>query len=644
MNQAAFLGSWGFGLGLFAAVAAICAGACGQSSEGLELGYQRQAQVAAGDVVVNPDERRQRITGLGAAAVFWGQNLSDELAEFFFSPTEGLGISSLRVSVAQDGSCPELVTAQKATAYGVKVWAASWTPPPQWKTNMATSARPDARLMPQHYGDFANHLANYAEGLEAAGVPLYGISPQNEPDYESEWDGCRWSPQEMTTFIGQHLGPTLQSRGLQTRIIAPDTAGIGAVPGYVDALFADSAAFEHIDVIATHPYGGGALDYSKPRDNGKEYWETEVSQENGGGDSPNPTIDSALQMVRMMHDHLTIAQMNAWHWWALVHPGVFDQGTDFTRQNPALVQAGVKFKRAFAFGNYSKFVRPGFERIEATPDPASGIYVSAYADDYGNYAIVAINDGGGSHEQTFWVQGAELGTVTPWVTSAEFDLQPQPSLTDTSDNFTFTLPGRSITTFVNWDASAQLPDDTTNAGGSPGDNQGGNGGDSGGADNGGAGGIMGDAGAMSDGGEAGEGGDVNGGAGAGGESTGGTSAEGGSGGASDTGGASTTGGTSTGGVPAGGDVSSAGAFSSGGTVVGGAPPAMPPATSAGAAGLAGAAGAPTIGAPSADNAGCSCRTAGAPVDGRQLLLLGLTGLALARRRHRARPKSGVRAC
>ena len=47
----------------------------------------------------------------------------------------------------------------------------------------------------------------------------------------------------------------------------------------------------------------------------KEYWETEVDTGTGRGDSPGDGIASALLTATTMHNDLTKANLNAWHYW-----------------------------------------------------------------------------------------------------------------------------------------------------------------------------------------------------------------------------------------------------------------------------------------------------------------------------------------
>jgi glucuronoarabinoxylan endo-1,4-beta-xylanase len=571
---------------------------------------------APGDVVVSWTEKHQTISGFGAAAVFWGANITEQQAEFFFSQPKGLGLSLLRISAKSyndnNGTTvptysPELETAKKAQALGARVWASSWTPPPAWKTNGAQNAKPGAHLQPAHYADFADSLATFAASMAAQGVPLLGVSPQNEPDYESDWEGCLWTPEEMTTFVRDHLGPKLAAKNLMTKVIAPDTAFWSSMPGYSDALLTDATAKNYVFAIATHPYGGGDLTYAVPGQNGKDFWETEVSQEHSPVDTPDPSMTSAITMLRMIHDHMTIANTTGWHWWALVDTD--NPIADQMRQNPALIQAGVTFKRAYALGNFAKFVRPGMSRIGATSSPATDILVSAYRDD-NRLSIVAVNASGQAHQQRFIVVGSTIGQIVPWVTSDTLSLAKQSPVTAT-DNFSYELPAKSVVTFVNWPADSESTSGG-GAGGAGGQTSGGAGGNAGGSAGGGT-----------------TGGSATGGAAGSGNGDGGASA-----GIAGNSGASavvTNGGGGTGGAPAVAGSASGGSSNMAGTATAAA------GTATAAAGTATAAA--SAGATPSNDSGCSCRAAGSDSTSPTSAWLALAGLALVAQRRREMKKT-----
>jgi glucuronoarabinoxylan endo-1,4-beta-xylanase len=447
------------------------------------------------DVTVNWDDTQQTIDGFGASSAFFGDTISDDVADQLFDAKKGIGLSLLRTMIGvpddtkDDGSeptddakpiatAPELRTAQQAIVRGAKVWATAWTPPAIWKTTNnknGSQTDPDAgpvfssnRLDPSHYQDYANYLADFVDLMAQNSVPLLGVSPANEPDYTSTWDGAQWTPDELTTFIGKNLGPKFDQCCSSVKIITPDTGSWPNCDNYLTALLADSTAKSYVPIVATHPYSAGNWTYNKPQQNGKEFWETEWSQENMKGDTPDPSMTSAIDMAKQIHDNMVTTGMNAWNWWAIyITADALKSGdTSKVRENPALIQPdqnmgdSYMFKRGYAFGHWSKFVRPGFQRIGATDEPTEGVLVEAYRDSNSHIALTAINTGSHTVTQKFLIQHGSFGTLTPWVTSSSDDLAAKSTI-DAGNSFTFDLPGQSLVTFVNWDATKETPNQGT---------------------------------------------------------------------------------------------------------------------------------------------------------------------------------------
>jgi len=113
------------------------------------------------------------------------------------------------------------------------------------------------------------------------------------------------------------------------------------------------------------------------------------------------------------------------------------------------------FKRGYALGNWSKFVRPGFQRIAATDRPTGGVLIEAYRDAT-HIAVIAVNTGSKPVTQKFILDSATFGTLTPWVTSPDDNLAAKDPFT-AYDTFTYDLPASSVVTFVNWDANTETP-------------------------------------------------------------------------------------------------------------------------------------------------------------------------------------------
>ena len=397
-------------------------------------------------VTITWNSVEQEIDGFGAsdAAHYWA--LTPGQAELFFSPSTGVGLSLLRTQVPDDGSCTTVSIAcagqvtdmQYAVSYGARIWSTPWSPPANMKTN--DQLMNGGSLLTGSYSAYATYLANYSKSLSSLfNINLYAVSIQNEPTAAATWASALYTPSQIDTFIGSNLGPTFASDGVSTLIMAPETSSWQQLGAYLTAITGNSTALRYTGIIATHDYNHAGLPaYTTTQLGGKHLWETEVCDHN----TFDPSINSALIYAQDIHDWLTVANGSAWHYWWLI-------GLNGDNEGLLDSASGVVSKRLYAIGNYSKFVRPGFYRIDATANPRSGVYVSAFKNtSTGALVIVAINHNAWSIAQTFTVSGATIASVTPWVTSAYVSLHEQSKISVGSTSFTLNLTGNSITTFL----------------------------------------------------------------------------------------------------------------------------------------------------------------------------------------------------
>jgi glucuronoarabinoxylan endo-1,4-beta-xylanase len=389
----------------------------------------------------------QVIDGFGASDAFESRPFTSAQAVLFFSPTSGVGLSLLRTKVPEDGSCStinatcagEVSDMQAAIANGARVWSTPWSPPATMKSN--DNLVNGGSLLAGSYGPYANYLSNYVKSLNTLfGINLYALSVQNEPTASAAWDSSTWSAANLETFAGENLGPTFAADSLTPLIIAPETSAWQQLSSYSTKVMSDSAAASYIGIIATHDYNhsNGVPAYALGQFGDKHLWETEVCDHNPF----DPSIASALTYAKYINDWMTIANANAWHYWWLI---------GLNGDNEGLIDSasGTVAKRLYSIGNYSKFVRPGFFRIDATATPQNGVSVSAYKNSAtGALVIVVINQNNSNISQSFTFNGTTASSVTPWITSATLNLAQQPDASVSHDSFTYSLPALSVISFV----------------------------------------------------------------------------------------------------------------------------------------------------------------------------------------------------
>ena len=174
----------------------------------------------------------------------------------------------------------------------------------------------------------------------------------------------------------------------------------------------------------------------------KKYWETEVSTLT----TYDGSINNALTWAALIDDRLGVENAGAWLYWQLENWCCAGDNSGLT-EGPGISTVA---KRAYVLAQYSKFVRPGYYRIDATHKPQTGVSVSAYQQTSNNaLVIIATNYTSSEVSQTFALTNAPtITTLTPYITSASQSLATLSNVTVSSNSFTYSLPAQSITTFV----------------------------------------------------------------------------------------------------------------------------------------------------------------------------------------------------
>ena len=204
----------------------------------------------------------------------------------------------------------------------------------------------------------------------------------------------------------------------------------------------DTVTSNLVGVLAAHNYGSSAApvtQFGTPCP--KTLWETEHYF--GNDDS----IANGVTVAQEIHSFMTVANANAYHYWWLTGSGTGSIADNTA--NPA--------KRLFTMGNYSRFVRPGYYRIDVTNNAFTSI--SAYKDtNSGRFAIVAINPAFTTVTQVFNLASFTATSVTPWITSSNLSLASQSAIAVANSSFSYALPAMSVVTFVGqaWSVSTNI--------------------------------------------------------------------------------------------------------------------------------------------------------------------------------------------
>ena len=133
----------------------------------------------------------------------------------------------------------------------IKLLATPWSAPVWMKDNNSTIG---GSLNPLYYQAYANYFVRYIQAMKAEGIPVYAITPQNEPLNPNNNPSLVMTAAQEATFIKNNLGPAFATAGITTKIIGYDHNCDR--PDYPLDVLNDAAVRQYIDGSAFHLYAG----------------------------------------------------------------------------------------------------------------------------------------------------------------------------------------------------------------------------------------------------------------------------------------------------------------------------------------------------------------------------------------------------
>ncbi|MDG4809509.1 cellulose binding domain-containing protein [Micromonospora sp. WMMD1120] len=403
------------------------------------------------DITVNSATRYQTVDGFGAAQSIWGSAWSTAETQTLV----GMGANQLGLSIVRTGLSPvssewathvnSLKTA-KASGSNVKILASPWTAPAAWKTN--NSRVNGGKLRTDYYDDYANHLNSYVQYMRGQGVTIDVTSVQNEPDWHPDYDSMDWSGTELRNFV-RDQGARVQN----TRLMVAEAVNLNY--NFTDPTLNDTTARNNIGYIGGHLYGtedaGRLRPYNLAAQYNKPVWMTEwnLHAADGGGSNIwgnpantavwNETLDDIMRTVHRSME----ANWSAYIWWygkryySFIGDGESAYGT----------VAGAPLKRGYAFSQYAKYVRPGYQRVALTKSSkASPLEVTAYQGG-GKVTLVILNRSNSAVNNAVVQAPQNVTAAEHYLTSLNANAASQPTSVN-GGQATINVPARSISTLV----------------------------------------------------------------------------------------------------------------------------------------------------------------------------------------------------
>ncbi len=422
------------------------------------VALQAASQVPESEVAVfvNTTHHFQTLLGIGGAItdataeVFASLTPAqqEELLTAWFDPVRGLGYSVLRSTIhssdfssasytyVQEGDAalasfdiahdrhyrlPMVRRALQAAGGQLTTYVSPWSAPAFMKTN--GNMLQGGKLKPEFADAWALYIAKFIQAWQAEGIPIWGLTVQNEPMAKQRWESMIYTAEDERDFLKNHLGPVLRAQGLGDKKIIVWDHNRDLITHRADVILSDPEAAQYVWGVGYHWYetwAGGepmvrnvaAVQAAWPDTN---LMLTEATIE---GYAPERLQDWANAE---RYGNAILQDLNAgavgWTDWNILldeHGGPNHVGNFCFAPVHADSQTGALHytPQFFYLGHFSKFIRPGARRVSASSS-RSTLQTTAFVNPDGRLATVVLNTGDAPVQYMLEIDGQQAQITIP---------------------------------------------------------------------------------------------------------------------------------------------------------------------------------------------------------------------------------------
>jgi glucosylceramidase len=354
---------------------------------------------------------------------------SCDYAEDMYTYDDTAGDTELKdFTIAHDlkNRIPFIKRAQAAAKGKLQLYASPWSPPGWMKTN--GEMLHGGKLKPEYDQIWADYYVKYIKAYAAEGIPMWGLTVQNEALAIQVWESCIFSADEERDFVKNHLGPTLKKAGLSDVKLLIWDHNRGLIYERVQPAYDDPEASQYIWGAAFHWYTGDHFDNVRVVHDAFPDKHLLYTEGGIGGTWP-----AALHLSKSVITDLN-NWTEGWDVWNLIldqdngprHAGNVP-GSGLHRSsivNADTTTGEITYNPPhYILGQFSRFIRPGAKRIVCTSNSDDLIATAALNSD-GKIAVVVLNL---TDRQTFmrvWLRGKFVKYQCPPNATITFILQP----------------------------------------------------------------------------------------------------------------------------------------------------------------------------------------------------------------------------
>jgi glucosylceramidase len=401
-------------------------------------------------IFIDPSKTFQTFLGVGgaltdaSAETFYKlpKNKQQEILTAYYDPNKGIGYTLGRTNIQScdfsSGSYTYIADGDKAlktfsiahdrqfkmpfikqaiAAAGGKLtmYVSPWSPPAFMKTN--NDMLHGGKLKAEYNQSWATFYTKFIKAYEKEGIPIWGLSVQNEPMAVQKWESCIFTAEEERDFVKNYLGPSLHKEGLASKKLIIWDHNRDLLYQRASTVLNDPAAAKYVWGTGFHWYVRDVFENVKRV---KEAFP-----------------DKNLIFTEGCSERFNAKTINEWQWGELYGKSMvndFNNGVvGWTDWNILLDQEGgpnhvgnfcyapvhgdtktgeITYMNSYYYiGHFSKFVKPGAKRVISSSN-RDQLQTTAFLNSDNKLVVIVLNLTDEKIDYNLWIGGKSAPTTS----------------------------------------------------------------------------------------------------------------------------------------------------------------------------------------------------------------------------------------
>lgn len=302
----------------------------------------------------------------------------------------------------------------------LKIFASPWSAPAWMKSN--SSMLGGGTLLPGDRDLWARYMVKFVQTYEKLGLPIWGLSVQNEPMAKQRWESMIFTAEDETDFVADNLGPALKQAKLGDKKLVVWDHNRDLLPQRAAHILSDKRARPYIWGIGFHWYetwAGGDPMHRNVAAVHEAYPDINLLMTEATVEKFDPA-KMQLWANGERYGSQIIGDLNAgavgWIDWNMLldsrggpnHVGNFCFAPLHAGDDGQLI-----FTPSYAYlGHFSRYIRPGAQRISASAS-RSTLETVAFRNSDGGVAIVVMNKTDAAQRYRLFIDQKEVAVDIP---------------------------------------------------------------------------------------------------------------------------------------------------------------------------------------------------------------------------------------